>query len=105
MDDEVCPGTKYWRRFRAWVQQALGQRYVRLYRQVFHDMVVCLSDQQLVTGIAFLAEAILRMYTEQDPITVYHFDIINYLARFSCNTHLLSMQIMRFIETKRTNRR
>jgi hypothetical protein len=77
------------------VQKVLGEHYVSLYRQVFYDMVLCLSDQQLVTGIAFLVGALIRM------ITIYHLNIVTDLAWFSSNTHLLSLQVFRSEEANR----
>lgn len=54
-------------------------------------MVVCLSDQQLVTGIAMMIAALKKLHDE--TITVYHLTIVTDLVWFSSNTHLTSLLV------------
>lgn len=60
-------------------------------------MVVCLSDQQLCTGIALSIAALIKL--NDTPIgtslTGYHLNIVTDLVWFSSNTHLLSLLVVR----------
>jgi hypothetical protein len=57
------------------------------------DLVISLSDQQLVTGLAILIAGTVRLHSAQ--IAVYHFAIVADLAWFSSNTHILSLLVVR----------
>jgi hypothetical protein len=57
-------------------------------------MVMALSDQQLVTGLAILIAAYVKLSLWND-ISVYHFTITMDLAWFSSNTHLFSLIVLR----------
>ncbi|TLD31534.1 hypothetical protein PspLS_02520 [Pyricularia sp. CBS 133598] len=58
-----------------------------------YEVVMALSDQQLVTGLAILVTAIIKL--TKGTITVYHFNIATDLAWFSGNVHLLSLLVIR----------
>lgn len=61
-------------------------------------MIMAISDQQIITGIALLGAAVRNL--PKRSITVYHFDIIMDMAWFSSNTHLLALCVTRsFLET------
>ncbi|KAH9890755.1 hypothetical protein F4778DRAFT_366536 [Xylariomycetidae sp. FL2044] len=75
------------------VQRMLGKRVSWVGARIAYDMVVCLSDQQLVVGNAILLAAILKL-GELD-LTVYHFSIVSDLAWLSSNVHLSSVLIVR----------
>jgi hypothetical protein len=58
-----------------------------------YDLVVSLSDQQLVAGLAILISGVIGLGA--GTITVYHFSMVTSLAWFSSNTHLLSLVVVR----------
>ncbi|KAJ2975046.1 hypothetical protein NUW58_g8468 [Xylaria curta] len=76
-------------RFRFW----LGHERADRWRDISHDMVISLSDQQLVTGTALLIAALTLL--DLESITVYHFAIATDLVWFSSNVHILSLIIIR----------
>ena len=49
------------------------------------------SDQQIVTGIAILAAG----YAKHCTISVYHFQVVVYLAWMSSGTHLVTLTVLR----------
>ncbi|KAK0625943.1 hypothetical protein B0T14DRAFT_561897 [Immersiella caudata] len=61
----------------------------------FHDVVVALGDQQIVTGIAMMAAALIRMPGRDKPLSTYHLVIISDLVWFSSNAHLLALLVIR----------
>ena len=54
-------------------------------------MVLALSDQQIVTGIAILVAGFTKIRT----ISMYHWQVIVYLAWMSSNVHLTSLSYLR----------
>jgi hypothetical protein len=61
-------------------------------------VIIMISDQQMITGIAILAASIGKLYNHS--ITVYHFNIVTDMAWLSSNTHLLCLCVMRtFLNT------
>ena len=54
--------------------------------------VLMFSDQQIVTGIALLASGYSQLNRD---ITVYHWQILMYLAWFSSLTHLTTLTVLR----------
>ena len=77
------------------VQKALNisKRRADLYATCLFEIVMILSDQQLITGIAILAAAVKELH--EGKISVYHFTIVTDLSWFSSNTHLLSLLVVR----------
>lgn len=73
------------------IQKRLGSQRNRRWANVCYDMVVCLSDQQLVTGIAMMIAALKKLHDE--TITLYHLAIVADLVWFSSNTHLISLLV------------
>ncbi|KAH7356763.1 hypothetical protein BKA65DRAFT_214413 [Rhexocercosporidium sp. MPI-PUGE-AT-0058] len=74
-------------------QRVIGPRMTTIWSEALFEIVMQLSDQQLVTGTAMLATIIYLR--NQGAITVYHFTMATNLAWFSSNTHLLSLLILR----------
>ncbi|KAF2199159.1 hypothetical protein GQ43DRAFT_127767 [Delitschia confertaspora ATCC 74209] len=70
------------------------RRFIRdpdMLSECFFRVVLALSDQQLVTGIAILVAG-FKMYAQGDllnSISVYHFSIVLDMAWFSSSCHLL----------------
>ncbi|KAF2191213.1 hypothetical protein K469DRAFT_808346 [Zopfia rhizophila CBS 207.26] len=58
-----------------------------------YDLVLSLSDTQLVVGIAMLSAAVLRLH--QDSITVYHLNTVINLAWLSSGVHTLTLLVIR----------
>ena len=58
---------------------------------VIQKLVLSLSDQQLLTGLAVLIAAFWTHCT----ISVYHFAIVNDLAWFSATVHLITLTVLR----------
>ena len=58
---------------------------------VIKKLVLSLSDQQLLTGLAILIAALWTHCT----ITVYHFALANDLACFSTTVHLITLRVLR----------
>lgn len=84
-----------------WTRKRLSSfvgRYLRadraaLFAAVLQDVVLTLSDQQLVTGIAILTAGFVLL--SNGSISVYHFSIVQDLAWLASNTHLLSILVIR----------
>ncbi|KAG4442274.1 hypothetical protein IFR05_002265 [Cadophora sp. M221] len=74
-------------------QRAIGSRMSMVWSEALFEIVMQLSDQQLVTGTAMLATIIYLR--NQGAISVYHYTMATNLAWFSSNTHLLSLLILR----------
>ncbi len=58
---------------------------------VIEKLVLTLSDQQLLTGLAVLIAA----FWTHCSISVYHFALVNDLAWFSSNVHLVTLSVLR----------
>ena len=92
--DTVNPVNKYLRRIVSQkFQSIIGTRMTTVWSEALFEIVMLLSDQQLVTGTAMLATIIYLR--SQGAITVYHYTIATDLAWFSSNTHLLSLVVLR----------
>ncbi|RMJ20148.1 hypothetical protein CDV36_000151 [Fusarium kuroshium] len=59
------------------------------------SFVLSLADMQLVTGIAMLSAAIIKLHDENDEIAIYHFSMVTNLAWFSSTVHLLTLLAIR----------
>lgn len=76
-------------------QQTSEQQKPQLKRiaKCLRDLVLSLSDTQLVTGSAMLVVALKKL--ADGTITVYHFTIVTDLIWFSSNTHILTLIVVR----------
>lgn len=91
--DAVNPWDNYLRRkCDDWVRHWMSKDRANRWSECLRDVVLTLSDSQLVTGIAILASAIKLM--NDGTIVVYHFNLVIDLAWFSSNTHLLSLLVI-----------
>ncbi|KAK3348924.1 hypothetical protein B0T25DRAFT_457629 [Lasiosphaeria hispida] len=80
------------------LQKRLRHQRTRRWANVCYDMVVCLSDQQLVTGIAMMIAGLKKLHDES--ITVYHLSIVTDLVWFSSNTHLTSLLVISYFSVE-----
>lgn len=60
------------------------------WRPVMEKVVVSLSDQQLIAGLAILTAGFLKHCS----ISVYHFSVVSDLAWFSSNVHLTTLNVL-----------
>jgi len=65
------------------------------WRRVIERLVLGLSDQQLVTGIAILSVGVYRIPASRGHISFYHFTLVTDLAWFSSNTHQIAVIVLR----------
>ncbi|KAH6631316.1 hypothetical protein F5144DRAFT_570665 [Chaetomium tenue] len=70
----------------------IDDRIDRIRRTLF-SFVMSLADMQLVTGVAMLTAAVIKL--QRGSITVYHFSMVTNLAWFSSNVHLLALLAIR----------
>ena len=63
--------------------------------KVIKTWILGYCDLQLVSGLALLTVALIRIRANQGQIRVYHFSIASDLAWFSSNTYLSSLVILR----------
>ncbi|KAL8953137.1 MAG: hypothetical protein Q9183_007347, partial [Haloplaca sp. 2 TL-2023] len=61
-----------------------------IWQPVIEELVMALSNQQIVVGIAILVAGFLKHCS----ISVYHFSIVADIAWFSSNTHLTSLNVL-----------
>ena len=59
--------------------------------KLLEQLILTLSDQQLVTGLAILVAAFVRW----NEISVYHWDIVSNSAFVSSNTHISTLVVLR----------
>ncbi|KAH8899080.1 hypothetical protein GQ53DRAFT_817283 [Thozetella sp. PMI_491] len=86
------------------LQKLHGERRCKLIAYTAYDVVLSLSDTQLVTGIAMLIAALIRL--AKGLITVYHFSIVTDLVWLASSTHGLSLMVVRsFDESVKPERR
>lgn len=90
-----------------WVSSTLGRRNYSTVTQkkrnfwlrVIQKVVLALSDQQLLTGLAILIAGLCQLCS----ISVYHFSVVSDLAWFSSSVHFTTLGILEgyFREEKR----
>lgn len=78
-------------RIRPYRDHGHGDARGRVYRCV-RQMVVVLSDQQIVTGIAILSAGFRGLQARD--VSVYHFQIVLYLAWMSSSVHLSAVTLL-----------
>lgn len=74
-------------------QELVGERRCWLIALTAYDVVLSLSDTQLVTGLAMLIAALIRL--ANGLITVYHFSIVTDLVWLASSSHGLSLLVVR----------
>ncbi|KAG9764664.1 hypothetical protein KCU73_g857, partial [Aureobasidium melanogenum] len=81
---------------------SLDRRIVRIRSRISHHprihetirhVVLLLSDQQIVTGIAIMAAGFVGLHSGQ--MSVYHYQIVLYLAWLSSSVHLSALTLLR----------
>jgi len=75
------------------VHRFCGKDRAELIADTAYDVVLSLSDTQLVTAIAMLIAAVVRLF--DGTITVYHFSMVTELVWLAANSHLLSLLVVR----------
>ena len=63
----------------------------KVWQTVLEKVILSLSDQQLLTGLAILTAGLLRHCS----LSVYHFEMVYELAWFSSSTHMTSLSALR----------
>ncbi|KAK1836728.1 hypothetical protein QBC39DRAFT_58029 [Podospora conica] len=64
-------------------------------RKTLFDLVLSLSDTQLVTGTAVLLATIIRLHSASSDVSVYHFSMAQNLGWLSSNAQLVGMLTVR----------
>ncbi|KAM6530130.1 hypothetical protein FALCPG4_008252 [Fusarium falciforme] len=59
------------------------------------SFLLSLADMQLVTGIAMLSAAVIKLQDKNDGISAYHFSMVTNLAWFSSMVHQLTLLAIR----------
>ncbi|KAK5999362.1 hypothetical protein QM012_005487 [Aureobasidium pullulans] len=67
-------------------------QHPRIHETIRH-VVLLLSDQQIVTGIAIMAAGFLGLHSGK--MSVYHYQIVLYLAWLSSSVHLSALTLLR----------
>lgn len=68
----------------------VNEQRTRFWQPIIERLVMALSDQQLLVGIAIL----IAGFASHCTITVYHFSMASFLAWFSANTHFVSLDVL-----------
>lgn len=63
------------------------------WRKIFENVMMSLSDQQLVTGLAILVAGYYEMMNSY--LDSYHWEIVVYLAWMSSSVHIASLTVLR----------
>jgi hypothetical protein len=88
------PFDRFWRRILCDpIQRLVGPESARTWSNSLYAIIMAISDQQIITGIAILSASIRAL--EQRSITVYHFNIIMDMAWLSSNVNLICLCVMR----------
>lgn len=75
-----------------WLQRYFSKERRKLWANALLGVMLSLSDQQLITGIAILVVAFVRM--ETGNLSVYHFQICTDMAWFSSATHMATLDLV-----------
>lgn len=68
------------------------------WREIIEDVTLSLSDQQLVTGLAILIAGYYEMLNNN--LSVYHWNIVVYLAWMSSAVHIASLTLLQNVFTE-----
>lgn len=92
--------------FRRWTMSTNCGRIREDRRGFFTECLRCVildfSDRRLVTGLAVIIVGVVKLTTGQT--TVCHFTNVMDLARFSPNTHMLSLLVLRTHSRRRVDK-
>jgi hypothetical protein len=89
------PNDQGLRRNSSWsFQHSLHRARLQFWAECTQKIALSVSDQQLVTGMAILIVAYVKLVLWNN-ISVYHFSIVMDLAWFSSNTHIFSLLVLR----------
>jgi hypothetical protein len=69
------------------------------WRGIIESVTLSFSDQQLVTGLAILVAGYCEMFSNN--LSVYHWNIVVYLAWMSSAVHIASLTLLRDVFNKR----
>lgn len=69
------------------------------WREIIEDVTLSLSDQQLITGLAILIAGYYEMLNNN--LSVYHWNIVVYLAWMSSAVHIASLTLLQNVFTER----
>lgn len=69
------------------------------WREILESVTLSFSDQQLVTGLAILVAGYYEMLN--DNLSVYHWNVVIYLAWMSSSVHIASLTLLRDVFNKR----
>jgi hypothetical protein len=69
------------------------------WREVLEGVILSYSDQQLVTGLAILVAGYYEMFNNN--LSLYHWNIVVYLAWMSSAVHIASLTLLRDIFNRR----
>jgi hypothetical protein len=75
-------------------QHLLHRARLQFWAECTRKIALSVSDQQLVTGMAILIAAYVKLWLWNN-ISVYHFSIVMDLAWLSSNTHIFSLLVLR----------
>src|ERR1700753_3616276 len=88
------PFDRFWRRILCDpIQRRVGSKRAKIWSNSLYAMIMAISDQLTVTGIAILGTSIRAL--DKKTITVYHFNMIMDMAWLSSNVHLMALCVMR----------
>lgn len=69
----------------------MTERKRRFWRPIIDRVLLALSDQQVITGLAVLMAGFIK----HGSISVYHFSVVGDLAWFAATTHLITLDVLR----------
>ncbi|KAF3941825.1 hypothetical protein ABW19_dt0209001 [Dactylella cylindrospora] len=76
-----------------WTRNTISRRKRRYWKALLDDLILSLSDQQIITGIAVTLAGATQL---NNGISFYHWNVLVYLAWFSSLTHLSALTILRW---------
>lgn len=95
--------THFLRRIDRRIFRAKSKREHSPWRTVIENVMLTLSDQQLVTGFALLVAGYYEMMNNDLPI--HYWQIVVYLAWLSSSVHIASLTLLRDVLSKNTKLR
>lgn len=74
------------------LQKRVGPHQSKRFAQALYNLLLSLSDTQLVTGVAILVPSLYKL--SRGTITIYHFSIVMDLAWMASNTYILTLLVV-----------